>query len=161
MKKNIIKVIVEQAEGLTVDLKPFTFEGPNCVDEAERKLRQIAVTAPEGGGYYKTDVTLTLKDGTDYQFRFDIMRLGSDDNDVEILPHALNMFECYGGLKVPQRYADKYTVEQWLKLMTSRHGIESVMELRRLYDVLVSTGEVRKPVVTETAQDLALNRMMN
>ena len=59
----LTKIVVEQAEGLTEDMKPFTFEGENCVEQAEAKLREIAVNGPEMG-YYKTDVEVTLADGT-------------------------------------------------------------------------------------------------
>lgn len=140
----ITKVIVEQAEGLTEDMVPRTYEGPTCVRDAEKHLRKIAVTAPKSGGYYKTDVTITLVDGTDYQFRFDIKRLGLEDNDLSIVAHAIRCWETFGGIAVPEHYRSQYTSKQWEDLMCSQHGSEAVMEMRRMLDVL--TGAKRIPL---------------
>lgn len=134
----ITKVIVEQAEGLTEDMKPFTFEGANCVADAEAKLQEIALTAPAGGGYYKTDVDVTLQDGTEIRLRMDVQCLGTVDNDIEILPHLRRYLEAYSGRVVPTQYRDKYTPEKWQGLMVSRHGAEATMELARCLDVLNS-----------------------
>lgn len=132
----IVKVVVEQAEGLAEDCKPFTYEGELCVEQAESKLREIALTAPAGGGYYKTDVQVTLVDGTDVSLRMDVQCLGTVDNDIEIMSHLRRFLEAYSGRVVPAQYRDKYTQEKWLQMICGRHGSEATMELARCLDVL-------------------------
>lgn len=131
----LTKIVVEQAEGLTEDMKPFTFEGENCVEQAEAKLREIAVNGPEMG-YYKTDVEVTLADGTVVGLRMDVERLGAVNNDLEILPHLRRYLEAYSGQVVPEIYKGKYTPEEWLELMCNRNGCEATMSLARALEVL-------------------------
>ncbi len=133
----IVKVIVEQAEGLTEDMKPFTYEGELCVEQAETKLRQIAANGPELG-YFKTDVEVTLSDGTTVGLRMDVERLGTPDNDIEILPHLRRYLETYSGRVVPDVYRNEYTPEQWLNIMVIRNGAEATMELARCLEMFNS-----------------------
>jgi hypothetical protein len=73
--RSIQKVVIERAEGLTshYTMVKVTYSGDNAEEWGNQWLREIAQTAPEHGGYDKTDVWVTLSNGQEYEFRFDVM----------------------------------------------------------------------------------------
>lgn len=83
--RSIQKVVIERAEGLTshYTMVKVTYSGDNAEEWGNQWLREIAQTAPEHGGYDKTDVWVTLSNGQEYEFRFDVMHISLPDNDTD------------------------------------------------------------------------------
>lgn len=92
--KSIQKVVIQRAEGPTghYTMRKASFEGDRAEDNANLFLRHIAVTAPKDGGYDKTDVWVTLSDGSELQFRFDVQHTSLPDNDTNIRQHMRSWF---------------------------------------------------------------------
>lgn len=92
--RSIQKVIIQRAEGLIghPTMRRETFTGDLSEGEGNRWLRWIAETAPATGGYDKTDVWVTLSNGQEYQFRFDVQHTSLPDNDTDIRQHVKQWF---------------------------------------------------------------------
>lgn len=92
--KSIQKVVIERAEGITghYTMQPRTFEGETAEEQGNAWLREIAKTAPKTGGYDKTDVVITLSNGQDYSFRFDVQHTSLPDNDTNLRDHMRTWF---------------------------------------------------------------------
>lgn len=91
---SIQRVKIHRAEGLTTDptMKPVQFEGDAAEQQGNEWLRRIAQTAPAEGGYDKTDVWVTLSNGQEYSFRFDVQHTSVPDNDTDIRSHIRTWF---------------------------------------------------------------------
>lgn len=81
----ITQIVVVRAEGPNELCGSWTFKGPTAEDEANKKLRQISLTAPKGGGYDKCDVTVTLSSGEEFTTRHDVKL---NDIDGTVYDHA-------------------------------------------------------------------------
>jgi hypothetical protein len=92
--RSIQKVVIERAEGLTghYTMKKLEFTGDTAETESNCWLHEIAKTAPKTGGYDKTDVSVTLSNGQEYSFRFDVMHTSLSDNDTSIRQHMRRWF---------------------------------------------------------------------
>ena len=92
--RSIQKVVIERAEGLTGDytMKKVEFTGDTAEIETNCWLHEIAKTAPKAGGYDKTDVSVTLSNGQEHSFRFDMMHTSLSDNYTNIRQHLRRWF---------------------------------------------------------------------
>jgi hypothetical protein len=88
--RSIQKVVIERAEGLTghPTMKKVTFAGDTAEEQGNQWLRLIAETAPKEGGYDKTDVWVTLSNGQEFKYRFDVQHTSLPDNDTDIRQHV-------------------------------------------------------------------------
>jgi hypothetical protein len=91
---SIQKVVIHRAEGPVADatMREATFAGDSAEAEGNAWLQRIARTAPAKGGYDKTDVPITLSDGQEIEFRFDVQHTSVPDNDTNIRQHMRSWF---------------------------------------------------------------------
>lgn len=92
--QSIQKVVIQRAEGMTdhYTMKRVTYTGDTAETQGNHWLYQIAETAPSEGGYDKTDVWVTLSNGDEYAFRFDVQHTSLPDNDTNIRQHMRSWF---------------------------------------------------------------------
>lgn len=92
--RSIQKVTIERAEGLSdhYTMKPVTYTGDSAEEQGNQWLREIAQTAPATGGYDKTDVWVTLSNGEELEFRFDVQHTSLPDNDTNLRQHMRAWF---------------------------------------------------------------------
>lgn len=57
------------------------------IKDADRRLREISNTAPRSGGYDKTDVIVTLDDGSTFKGKFDVKHFSQPNADLSIAQH--------------------------------------------------------------------------
>lgn len=91
-------IVIHRAEGRTeecVERRVSSFE------EGDALIRQMALTAPEGGGYDKTDIVVEFEDGKKFGFRFDMDR--SHSVSVDLHRAARRHVEFYAGRWCPPR----------------------------------------------------------
>jgi hypothetical protein len=108
----IIKIVVDRAEGPSA----LCFKTEHAtIAEANKRLRDISMTAPRSGGYDKTDVTVFF-DGTDingddgWNFRFDVKYITQPDNDTDIIKHVQDWINF---LMQRTEHAKKYWSAPW------------------------------------------------
>ena len=83
------EVRIRRGEGPnTSDFSWHTFKGANAEEDGNAYLRYIAQTAPQGGGYDKTDVEITFENGREWEARFDVKYTGEPDNDTDLRQHV-------------------------------------------------------------------------
>lgn len=94
IKAKSIEITFSESGNFTSPEEFRTFE------EANIFLRELARTAPgPGGGYHKTDFTITFEDGETYKGRIDLTNFESPD----IGAHVRKFVEFYsGGLGIDQ-----------------------------------------------------------
>lgn len=68
-KVNIVEILVNRAEGPIESCGNKTF---SSWSEANKAVSEMAVSAPEGGAYDKTDFKITYEDGFEYKGRLDL-----------------------------------------------------------------------------------------
>lgn len=95
---------VAQAEGETASLVNETV---TSFDAALSLLCRIASRGPDLG-YYKTDVLVTWADGRSLMLRHDVMRAGTDRNDVDVSGH-LKRWTAYVAKYAARYYIDDET----------------------------------------------------
>jgi hypothetical protein len=83
MSKEIVKITVDRAEGLHSEC--FKTEH-STVEDANKRLGDISMTAPRTGGYDKTDVEIFFSDGFSVKSRHDVKYL---DTDGDVIGHAV------------------------------------------------------------------------
>jgi hypothetical protein len=176
-----LKVIVEQAEGLSADCVPQTYEGPDCVERANQYLCRIAANCPDLG----YDVTITW-DGTDYTFRFEktttptvrtirvcasdkhklgafwYIRFGTDLTGAK--QPVVDMCRFLGSLPTPEQMAKrraeeaKITELRWVSMGQQFEGTDPITDTSKLMvgqDVWVSSvdqGFIEGKVVKVTPE---------
>jgi hypothetical protein len=87
VSETITKIIVERAEGPHWDCrKPKEY---TTFKDADKRIQEIMQTAPNSGGYDKTDVTICFDDGDTIKCRFDVKR---NDSDGPIYDHVLRVY---------------------------------------------------------------------
>lgn len=88
----IIRVQVNQAEGVTGQLVVSDSHGEDSEALGDQALRRIARWGPDLG-YYKTDVTVTFEDRTKVRSRHDVKQ---GDTDGTVRSHALWVMRMTG-----------------------------------------------------------------
>jgi hypothetical protein len=107
VKKQIIKVELERAEGPIEACIKVEFSGPDAVTQAQKQLRQWGETAPEKGGYDKCDFVITFEDGETYTGRYDLVRSGLNDAGETILEQVRRFLGFIAGTYRPAWVDDK------------------------------------------------------
>lgn len=87
-------------------VKGMLFKGENALSAANAYLSRVE--APKGGGYYKTDFTITFEDGLEYSGRYDI---GSDCPTLQ--EHCRN----FSRRVVANKYSAERAVEFYGKML--------------------------------------------
>jgi len=101
-KETIMNVVIERLEGLheeciTVKVK--------SLKAANKVLKNMAKTAPEGGGYDKTNFVITFRDGDTYSGRIDLVHISQEKPDL--VAHIKNHLLVHAGLKKPEHLTSK------------------------------------------------------
>lgn len=98
MKASVTGIVLERAEGPTALCgKPRRVAS---FTEADAILREWAKTAPQGGGYDKTDFVVTFANGETYTGRYDLVR--DDETRSRLLQnHMTESLSFYAGLRRP------------------------------------------------------------
>ena len=92
MKIQVKEIVITRAEGLISECgKKFIAKS---YSDAEAILSQMSKTAPQSGGYDKTDFIVTFADGETYQGCYDL-RYTREESLGE---HMRNFIEWYAGL---------------------------------------------------------------
>jgi len=107
-KIRLKSILIHRAEGnhnecVTVNVASFA--------DAESVIRGMARTAPESGGYHKTDVTVEFESGAAFRHRFDMTRKHA--TAVDLAGEIRRELEFYAGRWRPERI----TVEQHLAII--------------------------------------------
>lgn len=129
-KKEVCKIEIHRAEGLTEECAPVTleigraptgrFSGYGTQGDslslwvtAQLILGEMGQTAPtaEEGGYDKTDFTITWEDGETYKGRFDLIRGGINDGGDTLWEQVAHFLGSLAGTRRPSWMSD----EQWDK----------------------------------------------
>jgi hypothetical protein len=136
MKTNLIpavSILLNRAEGPSRECGEKTFTGPDCWQQAHRQLRNWSYSAPKGGGYDKTDFTVTFADGNEYEGRFDLSR-DWDQDAPSIEAHIHNHCTYHAGLHKSERQ-DEDGYRRYLalpRIAEMKAGMESIL---RNYDL--------------------------
>lgn len=87
--RSIQTVVIERAEGINdhYTMARRTFTGDSAESQGNHWLQEIAQTAPQTGGYDKTDVWVTFSNGEEFELRFDVQHTTVPDNDTNIRQH--------------------------------------------------------------------------
>jgi ribosomal protein L5 len=117
----ITKVTVERAEGKAIECYKSEHD---TLESADFRLREIARTAPEGGGYDKTDVIIYFDDGTRIESRHDVQRYSTDGT---VYSHAKSWLEAFSKGK-PSNIFSKEDIEEFKSLLKK---LESAVKEKR------------------------------
>jgi hypothetical protein len=75
-------------------MQKVTYSGDTAEAKGNAWLHEISKTAPRRGGYDRTDVWVTLSNGQEYEFCFDVHFVSLPNNDTNIRRHMRNWFLC-------------------------------------------------------------------
>lgn len=96
MKILVRKIEITRAEGPTGSLERATVR---TFEDADQKLLEASLTAPETGGYDKTDFAITFDDGNTYQGTYDLKHFRVDYPNLR--KHVVGHLEMIAGYTVP------------------------------------------------------------
>jgi hypothetical protein len=143
--KSIQKVAIERAEGPSdhFTMKKVTFEGDSAEETANKWLLAISVTAPKTGGYDKTDVWVTLSNGQEFEFRFDVKHISQADSDTDIRAHVRCWFlYCCRPEEIPYIASDLRRLE-FARKATTPEEKEKAAKLIELLDAdIIKRGKL-------------------
>jgi hypothetical protein len=106
-----IKAIhIERAEGTDEDCRAGQGVHADWAS-AEAHIKRMARTAPEGGGYDKTDIRVEWADGESYAWRFDMTREHATD-PAPLASELRSISSCWAGRRCP----DHLDAAEYLKL---------------------------------------------
>lgn len=117
----IIKVIIDRAEGPHELLGSWTFEGATAEAQANAKLEEISLTAPDCGGYDKTDVAIFLDTGDVIGSRHDIKYKNIDGTIREHAEESLSYY-AEGKSAFMKKHHPELQEESTRKLAALRAG---------------------------------------
>jgi hypothetical protein len=129
----VAKIVVTRAEGrheecgIPHECKTFA--------EANTVLRKMARTAPDGGGYDKTDFVVTYEDGETYEGRFDLTFTGNELLENHMRGHV----EFSAGVKMPYHFVTRYgegakaRYESYLNEIVKPEGVEAYKKFLATY----------------------------
>ena len=84
-KIKAVKITIDRAEGPTKLCGPKTFEGADVWEQAQRCIDNHCMTAPDKGGYDKTDFKVIFADGEEYDGRIDLAHPTYEKRDISNL----------------------------------------------------------------------------
>jgi hypothetical protein len=89
----VARIAITRAEGLPHECSVTHICG--TWDDADAVLKRMAATAPDSGGYDKTDFRITWEDGETYLGRYDLTR--QDATKASLAGHVRNFCLFYSG----------------------------------------------------------------
>ncbi|UOE58203.1 hypothetical protein [Cytobacillus oceanisediminis] len=96
-KVPIRNIVITRGEGPSVETGiPYTVSN---WDEGNLVLRSMAKTAPDCGGYDKTDFVITFEDDETYIGTYDLKR--KDMHEADLKGHVLSHVGYYAGIQKP------------------------------------------------------------
>lgn len=107
-------------------------------NRANEELRKIAMTAPKGGCYDKTDFWIKWEDGEEYQGRADVKHIGEPNNDTDLADHVWGFIAFHLGKRRPAWM----TEAKYAEVMRQKHIQESIPQFEKsfyLYDLGINT----------------------
>ncbi len=134
MRSAIIEVVIHWAEGQGSLKCPKTFK---TLGEANRFLRQLSWSAPQGGGYDKVKFTLTWADQNQFTGRYDLVH-PTASNQVHCFGlHARRFFEFASGEHCPGHM----TAEQYRRVLAQSYDLETQQTCRAALQKLAFAEE--------------------
>lgn len=132
--KKAIKIEIERVEGKKSECGRHTV---TTWTAANTLLNQMSHTAPECGGYDKTDFKVTFDDGSEYAGRVDLSR----DQSQNLGYHILEFARFYSGRHCPSHLDDS----DYSRLM-SQHSPEQKEAYGQILDEYDLDGWNAKPL---------------
>lgn len=122
-KAKVVRIHLYRAEGPT---KVLEREGRQATvssyEEADRKLKRWAETAPEKGGYDKTDFEVEWEDGETYKGRYDLTYEDHKKGKHNLLGHQIQQELLFrSGLWRPEHLTPEQ-YERYLENFVDREG---------------------------------------
>jgi hypothetical protein len=99
----VARIAITRAEGLPHECSVTHICG--TWDDADAVLKRMAWTAPEHGGYHKTDFRITWEDGETYTGRYDLKR--HDVSLAYLARHVRRFCEFYSGRWRPEHVSEE------------------------------------------------------
>lgn len=139
IKAKSIKITFSESGNFTSPEEFRTFADANVF------LRELARNAPgPGGGYYKTDFTITFEDGETYEGRIDLTNVESPD----LVEHVRKFVEFYAGWIKASELPSHISEEQYrailLRDIPHRDRMIHFRELYELGDPVTSGSDLTK-----------------
>jgi hypothetical protein len=94
----VARIAITRAEGLPHECGVTHICG--TWDDADAVLKRMAATAPDSGGYDKTDFRITWEDGETYLGRYDLTR--ADETGASLGRHVRDFCLFYSGRWRPE-----------------------------------------------------------
>jgi hypothetical protein len=110
-------ITITRAEGRTFECITVTLTGQDCMDQAVRKLRDWAGTAPDLG-YHKCDFKIEFDDGETFKGRYDLHR--PEDTETTLREQVQASFDMAMGKRPKGMPVDRF--ERLMRLPWMREG---------------------------------------
>lgn len=133
-----VKIVLTRGEGLASECGiPHTIVAPDMWSKANELLSTWARTAPEGGGYDKTDFAVHFADGETYKGRYDLTR--KDTITADLAGHIKYHVDFLSGKR-----PSGMDPEQYKRYLSSKTDTKAWVRFAKTYQIGCPACEVKK-----------------